>query len=187
MAIVGYARVSTAEQSVDSQVSEISTRYNVDKWFVDEAVSGLVKGKDRPELSKLLDYVRDDDAVVVYAIDRLGRNTIDVLETVEMLTEQHVSVVSLREGFDLSTDHGKLLLTMLAGLAELERKNIKARQLAGIKRAKALGKPLGRKREIDYSSVSSWRSKNSASIKETAMYFGISLASVKRACAADMS
>ncbi|MCY1378414.1 hypothetical protein D9M69_660470 [compost metagenome] len=79
---------------------------------------------------------------------------------------------------------GKAMLTMLAAVAELERSNIKARQMAGIERAKAEGKALGRAKEIDDAAVAAWRAEQSASIKATAEHFGISIASVKRACAA---
>lgn len=183
MSVIGYARVSTGEQTTDTQVHALEEVYNVDKWFTDEAVSGVTKGKDREGLGALLSYVREGDKVVVYSIDRLGRDTIDVLTTVEELKDKGVAIISMREGFDLSTDHGKLMLTMLVSLAELERKNIKARQLAGIQRAKAQGKALGRKKKIDDMMVVKWRKENSASIKHTAEHFGISQASVKRAFA----
>ena len=179
---IGYLRVSSDQQSNQSQRQAIEQRFNVERWYTDQAVSGIVKAREREGFRELLDYAREDDTIVVYAIDRLGRNTIDVLETVELLTELKVGLISLREGFDLTSDHGKLLLTMLAGLAELERKNIRARQLSGINRARAEGKNLGRKKEIDDDMVSAWRLDNSASIRETALHFGISTASVKRAC-----
>ena len=160
----------------------LSARYAVAKWFTGDGVSGAVAATLRPALAALLAYVREGDAVVVTAIDRLGRNTIDVLNTVEALKTRGVSVVSMREGFDLATPAGKLMLTMLAAVAELERENLKARQLAGLERAKAEGKNLGRTKAIDDTVVSAWRAENSASIKATAEHFGISAASVKRAC-----
>lgn len=181
MSVIGYARVSTGEQTTETQIHALKEVYNVDTWFTDEAVSGSTKGKDRKGLGALLSYVRDGDKVVVYSIDRMGRDTIDVLTTVEELKEKGVAIISMREGFDLSTDHGKLMLTMLVSLAELERKNIKARQMAGIQRAKAEGKALGRQKQIDDAKVVEWRQENSASIKVTAEHFGISPASVKRA------
>lgn len=182
MSLIGYLRVSTGDQTTETQRHALETTYNIDKWFADEAVSGITKGKDREGLGALLSYVREGDKVVVYSIDRLGRDTIDVLTTVEELKAKGVAIISMREGFDLSTDHGKLMLTMLVSLAELERKNIKARQMAGIQRAKAQGKAVGRQKQIDDTKVVQWRTENSASIKQTAEYFGISLASVKRAC-----
>ena len=182
--VIGYIRVSSADQDTGSQRHAIEARHKVDRWFSDDAVSGATKAADRPGFAELLRYVRDGDTVVVYAIDRLGRNTVDVLETVESFKAEGVAVVSIREGFDLSTPMGKAMLTMLAAMAELERSNIKARQMAGIERARAEGKALGRPASIDNESVRKWRSENSASIKATAEHFAISTASVKRACAA---
>lgn len=182
MSVLAYVRVSTDDQTTESQRHAIGSRYKVARWFTDDAVSGITKAKDRPGLGALLAYVRDGDTVVVSAIDRLGRNTIDVLETVEHLKDRGASVVSMREGFDLATPHGKLMLTMLAAMAELERENIKARQMAGIERARAAGKALGREKVIDDAQVAQWRQEHNASIKATAEYFRISTASVKRAC-----
>lgn len=182
MSVLAYARVSTDDQTTQSQRHAIDERYRVSEWFTDDAVSGVIKAKDRPGLGALLGYVRNGDTVVVSAIDRLGRNTIDVLETVEHLRTKGASVVSLREGFDLSTPHGKLMLTMLAAMAELERENIKARQMAGIEKAKAQGKALGREKVINDAEVAQWRKENNTSIKATADHFGVSTASVKRAC-----
>ncbi|MOA42776.1 putative DNA-invertase from lambdoid prophage Rac [compost metagenome] len=121
--------------------------------------------------------------MIVFAIDRLGRDTIDLLETVEALKAKGVAVVSMREGFDLSSPIGKAMLTMLAAVAELERSNIKARQMAGIARARAMGQKLGAPKKIDDTAVRIWRKANTATIQETAEQFGISVAAVKRACA----
>ena len=180
--VVAYTRVSTDDQTCENQRRTISARYAVSKWFSDDGVSGTVAATQRAGLGALLAYVREGDVVVVAAIDRLGRNTLDVLNTVEALKAKGVSVVSMREGFDLATPAGKLMLTMLAAVAELERENIKARQVAGLERAKAEGKHLGRSKSIDDAAVTAWRAENSASIKATAEHFGISAASVKRAC-----
>lgn len=182
MATIGYTRVSTADQSIKTQKHSLEERFNIDRWFEDEAVSGTVKARDRTGFSDLLGYVREGDTVVVYAIDRLGRNTVDVLETVETLEAKGVTVISQREGFDLSTPIGKAMLTMLSALGQLERENIKERQLSGIKRARFEGKHLGRPSTVDKAEVKAWRSANSASIKATAEHFDISTASVKRAC-----
>lgn len=181
-ATIAYVRVSTEDQSTETQRATIEQRHKIDRWFVDEATSGAIKAKERKGLGALLSYVREGDSVIVYAIDRLGRNTIDVLETVELLHQQGVSVVSVREGFDLSTAMGKAMLTMLAAMAELERSNIKARQMAGIERARAEGRNLGREKTIDDTLVAQWRQERQASIRATADHFGISTASVKRAC-----
>ncbi|MNE11536.1 DNA-invertase hin [compost metagenome] len=110
-----------------------------------------------------------------------------MLETVKALKGKGVAIISVREGFDLSNDYGTVILSVLASLAELERSNIKARQLAGIARARATGRKLGAPKKIDDCAVSAWRKANSATIQETATQFGISIATVKRACASNAS
>lgn len=183
-AVIAYVRVSTDDQTTENQKRAIAARYSVSKWFREDGVSGAIPAAQRPAMAQLLAYVREGDTVIVTAIDRLGRNTIDVLTTVETLKAKGVSLVSMREGFDLATPTGRLMLTMLAAVAELERENIKVRQMAGIERARAEGKNLGREKVINDVTVANWRDDNSASIKATADHFGISTASVKRACQA---
>ena len=182
MAVIGYLRVSTGEQSIGAQRHSIEQTHKVETWFADEGVSGAVKALQRPGFAELFKFIRKGDTLIVPAVDRLGRNTIDVLNTVEALQSKGGSIISLREGFDLSTPIGKAMLTMLAAVAELERSNIKLRQMAGIAKAKAEGKALGREKTIDDAAVAIWRKENTASIKLTAEHFGISPASVKRAC-----
>lgn len=143
--VIGYVRVSTSDQNVENQKKQIADAgYSVTRWFSDEAVSGAIKAGERPGFAELLNYAREGDTLIVIAIDRLGRNTIDVLSTVEMLQMKGVKVVSLREGFDLSTPVGKAMLTMMAGLASLEKDLIAERRAAGIKRAQSEGKHCGR-------------------------------------------
>ena len=179
---IAYLRVSTDDQTTENQRRTLEALYKVSRWFVEEGVSGAIPAAQRPAMAALLAYVREGDTVVVVAIDRLGRNTVDVLTTVETLKGKGVSVISMRERFDLATSAGKLMLTMLAAVAELERENLKARQMAGIERARGEGKNLGREKVIDDTAVARWRQENNASIKQTAQHFGISPASVKRAC-----
>jgi len=181
-AVIAYARVSTDDQTTEAQRHQIEQQYKVDRWYTDEATSGATKALGRPGFAELFSFVRLNDVVIVAAIDRLGRNTIDVLETVEALQAKGVIIKSMREGFDLSSPIGKAMLTMLAAVAELERSNIKARQMAGIDRAKAEGRKLGAPKLIDDEAVASWRKENGATIKGTAEHFGISTATVKRAC-----
>lgn len=185
-AILAYTRVSSDGQSVEAQRHAIGQRYKVsdDGWFTDEATSGTTKALERAGFKALFTFARKGDTVIVAAIDRLGRNTIDVLETVEALAKKGVTVVSLREGFDLSTPTGKLMLTLLAGVAELERENIKARQMAGIEKARQDGRKLGAPKQHDDAAIASWRKANSASIQATADHWKVSTATVKRACRA---
>lgn len=182
---LAYTRVSTDGQSTEAQRHTIAQRYNIgsDGWFTDEATSGTTKALQRPGFAALHTYARKGDTVVVAAIDRLGRNTIDVLETVEALKAKGVTVVSMREGFDLSSPAGKMMLTMLAAVAELERENIKARQMAGITKAREDGRRLGAPKQHDDAAIVAWRRENKASIAATADYWKVSTATVKRAWA----
>lgn len=182
METIGYLRVSTTDQSVEAQKHSLNETHRIDRFYEDVGVSGAVKALERTGFKAMAEYLRDGDTLIVAAIDRLGRDTLDVLTTVEYLQGKGVSIISKREGFDLSTPMGKAMLTMLAAVATLERQNIKARQMAGIERAKAEGKALGRSKTINDADVADWRKANQASIKETAEHFGISPASVKRAC-----
>ena len=183
MTVLAYVRVSTDDQSTDAQRHSIAALHNVQHWFADEATCGGTKALERPGFTDLFKFARKGDTLVVAAIDRLGRDTIDVLVTVEALKAKGIAVVSMREGFDLSSPVGKAMLAMLAAVAELERSNIKARQLAGIARARATGQKLGAPKRIDDEAVRVWRKANSATIQETAAQFQISVAAVKRACA----
>ena len=187
MTVLAYVRVSTEDQSTEAQRHAIAQLHKVEHWFADEATSGATKAIQRPGFAELFKFARKGDTLIVSAIDRLGRDTIDLLETVEALKTKGVAVVSMREGFDLSSPIGKAMLTMLAAVAELERSNIKARQMAGIARARATGQKLGAPKKIDDTAVSTWRKANSATIQETAEQFGISIAAVKRACASKSS
>ncbi|AXW87268.1 multiple promoter invertase [Lonsdalea britannica] len=145
MAIIGYVRVSTNDQTVINQKQVITEKnYNVEKWFSDEGISGSVEAAKRKGFGSLLDYIREGDQLVIVGIDRLGRNTIDVLETVKVLQSKGVQVISIREGFDLSTPVGQAMLTMMAGLAQLEKDLIAERRTAGIKRAQSEGVHCGR-------------------------------------------
>ncbi len=182
MATIAYVRVSTDQQTTDNQKRLILERYKVDRWYEDAAVSGSISMLEREGFAQCYEYLREGDTLIVVAVDRLGRNTIDVLHTVETLKKKGVSIVSLREGFDLSTPIGQAMLTMLSAVAQLERESIRFRQMAGIERAKAEGKALGRKKTIDDESVKKWRVERQASLAQTAKEFGISVASVKRAC-----
>lgn len=144
MAIIGYVRVSTDDQTTENQKQQIAERYNVDKWFTDEATSGTTSAMSREGFKALMGYVREGDTVVCVAVDRVGRNTIDLLTTVEALKAKGVALVSMREGFDLSTPAGEAMLTIMAALAKMELSTLAERRAAGIKRAQSEGKHCGR-------------------------------------------
>ena len=138
---IGYIRVSTEEQNTARQ--EVLLReLGVDEVFIDKA-SG--KSVDRPELRRMMEYVRKGDTVIVESISRFARNTRDLLELVEQLTVKEVEFVSKKESIDTTTPTGKFMLTVFAAVAELEREYILQRQREGIAIAKRQGKYTGRK------------------------------------------
>lgn len=139
----GYGRVSTQVQNEARQVEALLNQGIEREDIITDKASG--KNTDRPGLKGLLEKVRAGDTVVVVSIDRLGRNTKDVLNIVEKLQGKGVKLVSLHEGFDTSTPMGKCVLTVLAGFAELERANILERQAEGIAIAKREGRFQGRR------------------------------------------
>lgn len=114
----------------------------VDEVYIDR-LSG--KNTDRPELKKMMDYVRKGDTVIVESISRFARNTRDLLELIEKLSEKGVEFVSRKEAIDTTTPTGKFMLTVFGAVAELEREYILQRQREGIAIAKAEGKYRGRK------------------------------------------
>lgn len=137
---IGYVRVSTEEQNTARQ--EIMLReLGVDELFVDRA-SG--KNADRPELNRMMNFVRRGDTVIVESISRFARNTRDLLDLVEQLTAKQVEFVSRKEAIDTTTPTGKFMLTVFAAVAELEREYILQRQREGIAIAKQRGKYRGR-------------------------------------------
>lgn len=145
MAVFGYGRVSTAEQTADNQRLEVERAgYTVEYWFAD-TVSGKAHAAQRKQFSDMLAKLRKNDTVVVSKLDRLGRDAPDVLATIKTLAGLGVEVVVLQLGkLDLTSPAGKLMLAMLAAVAEMERDLIVERTQAGLARAKADGKTLGR-------------------------------------------
>jgi putative DNA-invertase from lambdoid prophage Rac len=142
-----YARVSTLDQTPENQVREIEAAgFKVDKRrVVSETISGGVKASKRPGFAKLLDRVEEGDVLVVTKLDRLGRNVIDVRQTVEALAERGVRVHCLAlGGADLTSAAGKMVMGVLGAVAEFERDLLRERTAAGLARAKAEGKLPGR-------------------------------------------
>jgi len=141
MAIVGYARVSTTDQSLEIQTEQLGVA-GVEKLF-QEKISGVKR--DRPQLTALLEYVREGDTVVVTKLDRIARSTRDLLDIVETLQGKGCAFRVLNINLDTATPTGKLMLTMLGAIATFEREMMLERQAEGIAKAKAAGRYKGRK------------------------------------------
>lgn len=146
MTTFGYGRVSKETQTTANQRIEIEAAgYAVNYWYADEGVSGKVSAMQRPQFKAMLDKMRDGEKLVVTKLDRLGRDAQDVGATIKMLAARKIEVIVLQLGkLDLTSPAGKMMLTMLAAVAEMERDLLIERTHAGLERAKAEGKTLGR-------------------------------------------
>ena len=143
---VGYVRISTKEQNTARQ-DELMKGLGVEKVYTDR-MSG--KNTERPELRKMMDFVREGDSLTVESISRFARNTRDLLDLTATLDAKGVQFISKKESIDTSTSAGKFMLAVFGALAELERDNILERQAEGIAIAKAEGRMTGRpKKAVD--------------------------------------
>ena len=146
--IYGYARVSTTEQTLDTQVAEL-TKAGCDKVYF-EKISGA-NAANRPELQKLLKKLTVGDVLVVVRLDRLARSTRDLLNLIDQLTKAGATFKSLKDGWaDTTTAHGRLMLTVLGGLAEFERELIRQRTGEGRARAIQRGQRMGRPSKLNH-------------------------------------
>lgn len=138
---IGYIRISTVDQNTARQ-EVLMKELGVEQVYIDR-MSG--KNIDRPELKRMMNYVRQGDTVIVESISRFARNTKDLLELVEKLTAKQVEFISKKEAIDTTTPTGKFMLTVFGAVAELEREYILQRQKEGIAVAKQNGVYKGRK------------------------------------------
>ena len=138
---IGYIRVSTFEQNPDRQLEH----YKVDKTFTDKASGSDTK---RPALEALLDFVREGDTIVVYSMDRLARNLVDLRCLVQKMTQRGIHIEFIKENLIFTGEDSpmaNLLLSVMGAFAEFERSLIKERQMEGIALAKKKGVYKGRK------------------------------------------
>lgn len=192
---IAYYRVSTTDQSIEAQRHALLKDANgeaFDHEFRDEGVSGSIPAADRPGFAELLRFIRKGDTLHVYAVDRLGRDALDVQATVRKLLDKGVAVEVHGLG-RIAKGVGELILAVLAQIADMERQRIAERTAAGREKARealaatgrthrgkeSLGRPLAASPEA----VKAWRDANSASIAKTAEHWGLSTATVKRYCA----
>ena len=201
MTTVYYLRVSTKDQTIESQRTALGITDATDREtvFMDEGVSGSIDALDRPGFARCAAYCRKGDTLKVYALDRLGRNAIDVQKTFKLLVEKGV-IVDIHGMGPIAGEVGTLLVTILSGVAEMERARIAQRTDAGRETARqllsqgkktqngkaSLGRPVGRVAsgaQVSPEEVRAWRTANGdASIQKTADHWKISTATVKRYC-----
>ncbi|NKJ40304.1 recombinase family protein [Rhizobium sp. SG570] len=138
---IGYARVSTEDQSLDLQINALRS-VGCDQIFTDFGVSG--KGFDRPGLNEALRTVSAGGMLVVWRLDRLGRSLPRLINLVDELGQRHIEFRSLTENIDTSSSGGRLVFHIMGALAEFERSLISERTRAGMEAARKNGKHLGR-------------------------------------------
>jgi len=187
---IAYYRVSTGDQSIDTQRHALGEGF--DREFSDEGVSGGTMAADRPGFGALLSYVREGDTLYVYALDRLGRDALDVQTTVRRLLDEGVTL-DVRGLGPIGRGVGELIVAVLAQIADMERQRIRERCDAGRDAARAAiaatgrthrGKAsMGRPKAHDAAVVAAWRVENRATVRQTMARFDISKATVARYCA----
>jgi DNA invertase Pin-like site-specific DNA recombinase len=179
VAIIGYARVSTIDQTPQLQLDALQES-GAARIFTDHGVSGSTAS--RPELDACLDHLRDGDVLTVWKLDRLGRNTQHVLAVVELLTCRGIGFRSLTEGLHTDGPMGRAMLTIMAAFAQLERDTMIERTRAGLAAAAANGRKGGRPRKVDDAAAIKARSMRDKGITATdiAKMLGVSRATVYR-------
>src|SRR5471030_1439173 len=193
MSHIAYYRVSTTGQSIEAQKAALTHADLIEHEYMDEGVSGSVLAADREGFADMLSFVRKGDTIHVYAVDRLGRDAIDVQTTIRALLKKGVTVHINGLG-QIGPGVGELIVAVLAQVADMERARINERTAAGRQLTKATlaatgkthrGKDsLGRPVKADAAQVKAWRTNEKKSINETAEHFKLSGSTVKRYCAA---
>jgi len=140
---IGYARVSTQDQVLDMQIDELKLA-KCQQIFQEKISSG----KERPQLLKMLEMLREGDTVVVYKLDRLGRSLRELVNLIAQLEERKIEFISLKDAIDTSTAQGRFFLNIFASLAEFERDIIRERTKAGLSAARARGRMGGKKKGL---------------------------------------
>src|SRR3954468_13869490 len=148
---LGYARVSTAHQSLDQQMDALTSAGVDTARIYSDKLSGTSTREQRAGLAALLDYAREGDAIVVVGIDRLGRNAAEVMTTIRELGERGIVLRSLREGIDTGNASGRMVAGVLASLAELELDLGRERRSAAREARRARGQHIGRPKALDQS------------------------------------
>ena len=178
-----YCRVSTSTQFTENQTQEVKAAgFDVQAGrVIEEIISGSVAASERPGFKKLLDRMEGGDVLIVTKLDRLGRNAMDVRQTVENLAAAGIRVHCLAlGGVDLTSAAGKMTMQVLGAVAEFERDLLIERTQQGLMRAKAEGKKLGRPEATETTSKVHFLKKYNKTQAEVATELGIGIATVKR-------
>ncbi|CAJ0700267.1 MULTISPECIES: recombinase family protein [Burkholderiaceae] len=173
MAVIGYARVSTCEQSLDLQLDALKQAGAANTY--EDKASG--KTAERPELAQCLKALREGDTLVVWRLDRLGRNLQDLVRIVSDLEKRGIKFKSLKEAIDTGSPSGKLGFHMFAALAEFEREVIRERTMAGLAAARARGRKGGRPQLLDVKqqrAALAMMKNREMSVAEIGRHFGVS-------------
>lgn len=177
---IGYARVSTEEQSDSAQLNAL--RDAGCERVYQEKDSG--KSRFRPELERMTDSLRAGDVVVVQRLDRLGRSLRDLIELLDSFKEQNVQFISLNESIDTTTAVGELAFHMIGSIAQFERRLISERTKAGLAAARARGRKGGRKAKLTTSDIRKAHAMlldPSVTKAEIAEHFGVSRPTLNKA------
>ncbi len=178
--IIGYARVSTADQKLDHQL-DLLAKAGCDKVFYDPGVSGAKA--ERPGLDKMLRFLRPGDIVVVYKLDRLGRSVLHLSDLITRFDNGDVHFCSLTEGIDTTTSGGKLIFHIFAAVAEFHRDLIRENTINGLNAARKRGSRLGRPPILDdITTLEAHRfmRQEGASLEMTADRFNVSTRTLQR-------
>lgn len=183
--VFAYCRVSTAEQSYENQILEIQAAgfFLEPRRVIAETISGSTPAMERKGFRKLIDRLDWEDVLVVTKLDRLGRNAMDVRATVEQLAAMQVRVHCLAlGGVDLTSAAGKMTMAVIAAVAEFERDLLVERTQAGLSRAKAQGKRLGRPSSLapNEQEMVRRRREQGESLGVLAKEFGVSRSAIQR-------
>ena len=174
----GYARVSTTDQNLNTQIDAIN-KYGVDKIFFDKKKK---KNMERKEFIKLLEQLRKGDTLVVSSLSRLGRKTKELIELIEDFNFRGVILISLKENIDTNSPVGRAMIGMISIFSELEREMIVERVKDGIKNARARGRIGGRPKLSDRKikeAIILYKT-NEYSVKEISNRTGVSKATLYR-------
>ena len=176
--LIGYARVSTLDQNLDLQLDALK-KAGCKKIF-DDKISG--SRAERPGLTKALDMLREDDTLVVWKLDRLGRSVKNLVDLVTELQKQGVHFKSLTDAIDTSTTSGRFFFHVMASLAQMERELTAERTRAGLAVARQLGRKGGRKRQMTDSKIESAKQllANGIPPRDVAANLGVSVPTLYR-------